>query len=592
MTVLKRLLLIGFFCSIFAGASAGVAEISPSMNESEINELLNSAGPGDTLLFRPGTYRGPFVLTGVHEKANQPVVITGISTQEGFVSASDGISTDDHATVIDGQTDPGMYLQHHAFLLQDCSWISIENFTIKNCWTDLIRAEDVAYLSVRHCKMTGGKRALFATGRGSHHFLMEHCSWEQDERVWTHSGDYSWDEIHHGIHRHFNGSLFQGSEISGVFVLRNNLVKNTFNAFRLSQMNNREVDLLACTNGEIYRNTIINTSDNVLEPELHTLNLHFYHNRMINGHAFVSITEVTGGEIYIYGNTAVSRPESDDGWTIFKISSREAGLTLPLYIFNNSWHVDFDMIGSPNHVWSNNHLRHFNNACFSVTSDSFGIYNIGLDNRFDYDCSNVPFPRLLTGNGFEKNGLVADPLFRDPVGNDFRLKESSPCIDRGIMDEKLLMGYRGEAPDIGAYDNGELIQGTPFQYMLPGQEVPFKEMPRITRYQTESNFIKVWFSVPLEEGSVHSTDFKIATGGKILALNATGLSEEGYCLTLSAGQKLEAGDMVREAGEIVREAGDMVREAGDIALLFSRWPNGMNGMPVTSWASSVPVRLF
>lgn len=251
---------------------------------------------------------------------------------------------------------------------------------------------------------------------------------------------------------------------------------------------------------------------------------------------------------------------------------------MPFYIFNNSWHLDFDMIGSPRNIWKNNHIRHFNNACYSAKSDSFGIYNIGLDNHFDYDCSKVPFPGLLTGNGFEKNGLVGDPLFLDPMGNDFRLKENSPCIDRGIMDSALIMGYRGEAPDIGAYDNGEMIQGPPFQYMPPVPEVPFKEMPRITRHQTEGSFIKVWFSVPLTEGSVNSTDFKIATGGKIQALNITGLSEEGYCLTLSAGQK--------------PETGSMEPEAGDMELLFSRWPEGINGMPVTSWASSVPVRLF
>ena len=72
-------LIIGSFCSIFAGVSAGVTEINPSMGETEINELLNSAGPGDTLLFQPGTYKGPFILTGVHGDINLPVVITGVS---------------------------------------------------------------------------------------------------------------------------------------------------------------------------------------------------------------------------------------------------------------------------------------------------------------------------------------------------------------------------------------------------------------------------------------------------------------------------------------------------------------------------------
>jgi len=103
-------------------------------------------------------------------------------------------------------------------------------------------------------------------------------------------------------------------------VLRDNQIRNTFNAFRLSQIKERKYDPLACTNGEIYRNIIFNTADNVLEPEVHVRNLHFYHNTMVNGHAFVSITEVKGGEIYIYGNTVVSMPSSVDGWTIFTLT--------------------------------------------------------------------------------------------------------------------------------------------------------------------------------------------------------------------------------------------------------------------------------
>ena len=281
--------------------------------------------------------------------------------------------------------------------LENCSWITIEDFTIRNCWTDLVRRRK-QLLDQRFATagFTAGKRALYATGRGSHHFLVERCSWEQDQRVWTHEGDYSWEEIHHGIHKHYNGSIFQGSGISGVFVIRDNEIRNTFNAFRLSTMEDVGNDLLACTNGEIYRNTIYNTSDNVLEPEVHVLNLHFYHNTMVNGHAFISVTEVKGGALYIYGNTAMSMPGSEDGWTVFKISSGRDSLTLPSYIFNNSWQVDFDMIGSPRNIWENNHLRHFNNACYSEASDTFGIYNLGLDNHFDYDCSNVPFPHLLT----------------------------------------------------------------------------------------------------------------------------------------------------------------------------------------------------
>ena len=540
-------------------ARAAIREVSPSMETLAINEILNAARGGDTILFTAGTYEGPFVLKEVKGQENRPIVISGI--QRGAEKQS----------IIDGQTEPGMFLGHHAFLLQNCAWIAIENFAIKNCWTDLIRAENTSYLSLRNCNLTGGKRALFATGRECHHFLIEHCTWEQDERVWTHTGDYSWDEIHHGVHRHYNGSLFQGSEISGGIVMRDNLIKNTFNAFRLSQINDGNRDLLACSNVEIYRNTIINTSDNVLEPEIHTRNLHFYHNQMINGHAFVSITEVAGGEIYIYGNTAVSLPDSEDGWTIFKISNSEISLTEPLYIFNNSWQVDFDIIGSPRHVWKNNHVRHFNNACFSEASDTFGIYNLGENNLFDNDFSNVPFPALLTKQGFEKHGVVADPLFIDPYNNDFRLQDNSPCKDRGTPAEGLIMGFLGEAPDVGAYDNGELIEGPPFRFVSPEVEIPFSEMPRITRYSLEDHHLTLWYSSPLDRASVSSTLFRLEDGYRTIDLKLKEHSSDGYSLKFTF------------EGE---------PNPATLAILVSNWPVGENGMASTFWASAIPVNLY
>ncbi len=541
---------------------AATIGVDPQMETEAVVEILNAARPGDTVLFAEGRYSGKYRLKNLHGTPDLPIVIRGISRD---------------LCIIDGGVEPGMYLDHQAFKLEACSWIVIEHFTIRNCWTDLIRAENSSYLSLRECDLYGGKRALFATGRDSHHFLVEQCSWEQDERVWSHEEDYSWDEIHHGNHQHYNGSIFQGNAISGVFVLRDNTIRNTFNAFRLSQISGGKFDPLACTNGEIYRNTIINTSDNVLEPEVHALNLHFYHNSMINGHAFVSITEVQGGDIYIYGNTAVSLPDSEDGWTIFKISCTKDSLNRPLWIFNNSWQVDFDMIGSPRNVWENSHLRHFNNACVSEASDTFGIYNMGEDNHFDYDCSNVPFPHLLTSRGFEKRGLVADPMFRDPLQGDFRLRKGSPCIDKGKKAKALVLEYSGRRPDIGAYDNGKLIQGHPFRYKQPGSAVPYRELPRITRMNIDGKELRIWYSLPMDAFSLKMTRQTLCSGDLLYPLKYKQLSEDGYCLTLTLDRLADLPDPA-----------DLQR----MELKLSQWPGDMQGRKLNSWASEIRVSLF
>ena len=537
----------------------GMAQVRPEMDHGSIMQILQAAGPGDTIHFSRGTYRGNFRLENLHGEINLPIVIRG--------ERSD-------VCIIDGESEAGISLKNNAFRLTDCSWIKIEGFTIRNCWTDLILAENSSWISLRSCRLYGGKRALFATGRGSHHFLVEHCSWEQDERVWTHEGDYSWDEIHHGIHKHYNGSLFQGSGISGNFVLRDNAIRNTFNAFRLSQINDGSLDLLACTNGEIYRNTIHNTSDNVLEPEVHVRNLHFYHNTMVNGHAFISITEVRGGALYVYGNTAMSMPDSEDGWTIFKISCERDSLSLPFYIFNNSWQVDFGMIGSPRHIWENSHIRHFNNACFSEASDTFGIYNLGLDNHFDYDCSNVPFPDLLLSAGHEKHGLVAEPLFRDPLAIDFRLQDGSPCIDRGKKD-MVIPAWKGKRPDIGAYDGEQRIEGLPFRYMEPEVSVPYHELPRITRMKVNEKEVQLWFSLPMNASSLEEAGFSISNGTMELPLDHKKLSKDGYLL--------------RPSGKGLAELNAGHRS--QLNLKVNHWPRSHSGQSLTSWASEIDITL-
>jgi hypothetical protein len=552
---------VALLLSFTAGVAgvAGITRVDPGMDHATVTRLLRAAKPGDTILFAAGTYTGKYFLENLHGEANRPVVIRG----EGSAG-----------TIIDGETGPGMYLVNNAFNLKNCSWITLEEFTIRNCWTDLVRVENSSWITLRNCTLYGGKRALYATGRGSHHFLVEQCTWEQDERVWTHEGDYSWEEIHHGIHKHYNGSLFQGSGISGVFVLRDNVIRNTFNAFRLSTMEDVGTDLLACTNGEIYRNTIFNTSDNVLEPEVHVLNLHFYHNTIVNGHAFISLTEVRGGMLYVYGNTAMSMPGSEDGWTVFKISSGRDSLSLPFYIFNNSWQVDFDMIGSPRNVWKNNHLRHFNNACYSEASDTFGIYRLGLDNQFDYDCSNVPFPHLLLSSGHEAHGIVADPLFRDPLSLDFRLKEGSPCIDRGKNDD-LILSHKGKAPDIGAWEGEHRVEGAPFRYMEPEVEVPYAELPRITRVKVGKKDLQLWFSLPMDTASLKATCFSIGDGTCGLPLDFEGISADGYQVTLSS-KKLSK-----------RCTGD----PGGFKLHLSQWPMATNGQVLTSWASEMGITI-
>jgi hypothetical protein len=68
----------------------------------------------------------------------------------------------------------------------------------------------------------------------------------------------------------------------------------------------------------------------------------------------------------------------------------------------------------------------------------------------DYNCfweSFVP-PPYNTGS----HNIQQDPLFVDIAGEDFRLTQDSPCIDKGKKISGINDGYLGNAPDIGAYE--------------------------------------------------------------------------------------------------------------------------------------------
>jgi hypothetical protein len=54
----------------------------------------------------------------------------------------------------------------------------------------------------------------------------------------------------------------------------------------------------------------------------------------------------------------------------------------------------------------------------------------------------------------ENNHRGIDPMLVDPAGRDFRPQASSPLVDAGRIAPGITDGYRGKAPDIGAYESG------------------------------------------------------------------------------------------------------------------------------------------
>lgn len=550
MNKLHSLFVIMFFLvSVYVSGKTVV--IDDNMSTRSINDKIVVLQSGDTLLFKKGYYRVNLKLINKIGIQDNPIVIRGEDRR--------------HTTIDGGASHPGSILKNYGIFIENSSWITIDNLSFKNCWVDVVRAHDSSYISLMNCSIKGGRRAFFAEGRRSHHLLVENCYWEQGEHVWTKEGKFSWAELHHGAFKHYNGSIFQAKMIGGSFVIRDNYIRNVYNGIRLSIMGDAENDTLACTNGEVYRNIIENSADNAFEPEVYCKNLHFYHNKMINSHAFVSITEVGGGPLYFYGNTGVKLPDCNDGWTIFKFVGKERRLTKPLYIFNNSWQVDSDVLGRINERhWNNDYIRHFNNAYYLSNVDTVGIYYLGKNNSFGNDCANVPFPDKVAWTS-KYPSITADPMFVDGAYGNFLLREGSPCKNAGIIPEDISIYYTGNKLDIGAYDDGKLVEGPVFRYVNPGAEMPEREKPRIVKHKIENNILKLWFSYPLDEHTVKAGSFMLND----IRFQRFSLQEDNCLLILMA---------------------DKVLPLSNIYLSVIEKPQSIDGDDVTLWASSISVR--
>jgi hypothetical protein len=85
-----------------------------------------------------------------------------------------------------------------------------------------------------------------------------------------------------------------------------------------------------------------------------------------------------------------------------------------------------------------------------------GIHGGGTDPGVQI-INNIFTGAIKIGTGAKlSNNLVrpADPKFVDPAGGNYQLQAGSPAIDMGAMLPPYTDGYKGSAPDLGAFELG------------------------------------------------------------------------------------------------------------------------------------------
>ena len=566
-------------------------------------EALSRAQPGDEVRLLPGTYTGTgSKIEDVNGAPEQPITIVSDSSNPEKYAVIDG-----EVELVNGVLPDGgqaKALENYGLYLRDSSWVTIRNIKFVRCWAYVLYLRDCSYITIDGVEMRSGWRTIYARGDDTHHILVENSIYDVDERIWS---TWDWASLHHGVGgdpagtyemQHFNNQIIFPRDSGGSIVVRGNQIRNVFNAYR----NKSGGAIQDNGNVEIYDNFISKVRDNVFEPETVIWNAHFYRNTLFNCRKPYSFDNVSGGYIYIWGNTQYQeenpilgpRTASDEDrqsisgiYKYYRTDPDNPPFEYPLYVFNNSIYTEATAFQELDGRIPNHMMRHFNNGYFFFKYGGFGLDYWDPSYEFDHDIANLPdWPASLITNGQEQHGILGDIKFVDPLDGVLTVRSDSPAIDAGkvitIPELGWTLDYKGRAPDIGAYEKGRRIDGPPFRYREPGGGEDtlgdgYLEKPRIVRHAiVAEDKLKLWFSYPLDPATVSPSSIKVVVEDDVVGIDAVTLTDDNYGLVI--GLVITADDDEFEEDE-----------EDEIALRFTTLPSGINGQPVTHWASTLPL---
>ena len=537
---------------------------------------------------RPGTLI--WLLDGVYDQANEqdrldiqvsgsdgdPVVISGPARGASAGATIDGSGLrpfeeppewiDPNHPLFQGFVLPPLRASASCILLSGRSHVVIENVTMRGCRDAALYAEESHHITLRDATVEDGQYVVLATGRTSHHFLVEGVTWLQDPSGAMWQRDH-WCEFKYGERRHLNGALFASQDILGGVIVRRNKVRFAFNAVRMDVSDEADPAMRGKvnTNVEIYENEFHNICDNVVEPEFDATNWWIHDNVIHNAHAWFSFDGLHGGRYYVHHNTGYfdDRPsrlcdvrcrdwkrrdpeecgDLHDGGRVLKFRKPKhtppgQGLPGPVYVFNNSWYLRASvtkdgMVREFSH-WNNaiEYCRRgdpIDGACSPTDANKpFFKDFLPWPPRFDFrfDLSNHrDFPANLRAAGYGVDGIsVAWPqrVFARPWAGDFtllmpELAEAAGCLVHVGASGAASCDENGPVrPDIGALQDG--VPRAAFYVHL--ERGLYDEAPRIVHVDWPaiaeadgSARIRIHFSVPVTMPGARSIELSWTDGG-------------------------------------------------------------------------------
>ncbi len=321
-------------------------------------------------------------------------------------------------------------------------------------------------------------------------------------------------------------------------IVRGNNIHNFFNGIYTGSSGALEYAAVAF-DADIYNNHIYDISDDALEPEGTCVNHRFRNNFIDSTFVGVSLAPITQGPTWVLRNLVTNYTSRGVKWAL-----NSDGKVL---IYQNTfWTTSTSANGmdliTPIHnaVLRNNIFQTGGYSFYEVQTGSTGndwnnddLYNARASSGPHFKWENVNYNNvtaLCAASGLECQGYEELPGFANPDGGDFTLLASSPNIDRGVVIPGINNDFKGDAPDLGAYE-----------FAL----VPSPKVLSITRVDADpTNADSVNFTVTFSEDvsgvntAAPFSDFGIATTAGISGTaikSVTPLSAATYAVSVNTG---------------------------------------------------------
>ncbi len=350
---------------------------------------------------------------------------------------------------------------NHAFDANGRDWLWIEGFEMRfygirtdGCGVCTLNASHVV---IRKNKIHNMQLGIFINWNGS-------LNQGNDTRIED-------NEIFDPLVNEFPWQALKGSSMEGTgivirghigAIVRNNEIHNYFNGIYVGTSASGAIQNPAIAfDGDIYNNYIHDISDDGLEPEGACVNQRFRNNTIDKMLIGISLAPITQGPTWVLRSTFTNFTSSPIKWasksdgvvffyhnTSWTNATNLNGMSMITPVHNavmrnnifqgNRYAFEEPFTGSTGHDWNNDNW----NTTRAVGNPHFKWENVNY---------NI-IAQLCRATGLECNGYEDAPGLSNPSGGDFTLLSSSPNIDRGVVIPGINDDFKGNAPDVGAYE--------------------------------------------------------------------------------------------------------------------------------------------